>query len=70
MNKSVQFAKLLACIVGGAVTASLMLVLACFLFGFYKSDSFTGFMRIANPLAGILGSICGVVIFFYSGKTR
>ena len=56
--------KFLGCAFGGAVAASLILLIvgAC-IFGFRDADRFGRFVAVANPIVGVLGAVTGAVIF-------
>jgi len=69
MSKLRTALKFIGCLFGGAVCASiLLLIVALCVFGLRDSDRFVRFITLANPIAGVLGAIAGAVIFFRSAK--
>ena len=59
-----KVSKFLGCVFGGAVAASLILLIvgAC-IFGFRDADGFGRFLAVANPIAGVLGGVAGAIVF-------
>jgi hypothetical protein len=56
--------KFLGCAFGGAVVASLiLLVVGACIFGFRDLDRFGRFLAVANPIVGVLGAVAGAIIF-------
>jgi len=57
----------LGCLIGGAVSASvILLVTSLCVFGIRDFEHTARFIDAANPIALALGGICGVVVFLRS----
>jgi len=67
MNTFAKVLKFLGCIFGGAVSASVILIIVgvC-MFGVRDTDRVGRFLAAANPTVGVLGAVAGAVIFFLS----
>jgi hypothetical protein len=69
MSKLRTVLKFVGCLFGGAVCASiLLLIVSLCVFGWRDSDRLLRFMTIANPIAGVVGAIAGAIIFFRSAQ--
>ncbi|HXR46260.1 MAG TPA: hypothetical protein VN784_02370 [Candidatus Limnocylindrales bacterium] len=61
------YLKLIGCVVGGAVSASLALIIFGFcIFSFHGADKIGHLLDVANPYVGLAGAVIGYWIFFRS----
>jgi hypothetical protein len=68
-NKFLYVLKLVGCVSGGAVSASVVLIISGFcIFGFHNADRIGRLFDVANPYIGLMGGMIGYWIFFRSTR--
>jgi hypothetical protein len=68
-NNFLYVLKLVGCVFGGAVSASVALIISeFFIFGFHSADKIGRLLDIVNPYVGLMGGMIGSWIFFRSTR--
>jgi hypothetical protein len=68
-NKFLYVLKFVGCAFGGAVAASIVLIISGFcIFGFHNADKIGHLLDVTNPYVGLMGEIIGCWIFFRSTR--
>ena len=69
MKKLIAALLFLGCLMGGAVSASVILLIVSFcVFGLGDFEAFLRWIEAANPIAGVMGAMAGAIIFSRSAK--
>jgi hypothetical protein len=71
MKKVIKTLKILFCAYGGAVLASSILLVICTLFfGAHNFTEMMNFLKIANPIVGIVGALIGIFVVLRDERNR